>query len=82
MKQKDDELELALASRMLESLGNAIDKAEDSRKRIKTGEHSNPPQPNSYYAEKLQFLDREIECLQTLQQKIQRKLDQNRQPNR
>lgn len=74
MKNEDEELEMVLASRMLDCLGAAIDQAHHSRQDIKSGERSVSSQPESFYAERLRMLDREIVYLQALQQKIRSKI--------
>ena len=82
MKRHEQELETALAARMLDCLGVAIDEVQESRQRIKTRDDSALPQPESYYAERLRFLDQEIEYLQALQDKLRCRIDGCRVPTR
>ena len=81
MNKTDEELEITLASRMLNCLDMAIDEAQDSRQRLQFGDTANPPRSESFYSERLRLLDREIENLEALQQKILDKISQNRVPN-
>lgn len=83
MKQKERELETALAVRMLDCLGVAIDEVEESRQRIRASDAADaPPRTESYYAERLRFLDQEIEDLRALQEKLRNRIDGCRVPSR
>jgi hypothetical protein len=78
MKTKEEELELALAARMLDCLGTAIGEVQESRRRIKSRNGCCTPRPESYYAERLRSLDDEIENLRALQEKLRSRIDGGR----
>ena len=74
MKNQAERIEAASATRLLTSLGLAIVEARHSRMSIKSQDVTQMSQPEEYYTERLQFLDREIEYLETMQERVRTKL--------
>ena len=73
----DEELDLVGGSnkQLLTCLNIAIDEAKWSRLTLKSKDVSRLAQPEVYYTERLRFLDREIEYLEAMQQRVKSRLE-------
>ena len=73
----DYEIDLAAGSgeQLLACLNLALDEAKESRLTIKSTDDTDYTLPKEFYADQLSFLDREIEYLEAMQQRVKSKLE-------
>ena len=79
MRNKDEDLNPFVVNRETGHFAAVIREEESSHRRNKAVDTGNVTKPDSFYQQKLEFLDQEIESLRELQGKVRRKINTNRQ---